>query len=79
MAAGILAYNGQGIGRAAGNGDWLLLALVAFALANLLCSGAALVGVRVPRLVLWTGFGADLVLSVLLVAFMLLFKTNRLM
>jgi hypothetical protein len=78
MAAGILAYNGQGIGRAVDNEDWGLLALVAFALANLLCSGAALFGVRVPRLVVWTGFGADLVLSLLLVAFMFLFKIDRL-
>ena len=78
MAAGILAYNGQGIGRAFGNEDWGLLALVAFALANLLCSGAALFGARVPRLAIWSGFGADFALSVLLVAFMFLFKINRL-
>jgi hypothetical protein len=78
MAAGILAYNAQGIGRAVGNEDWGLLALIAFALANFLCSGAALCGVRMPRLVLWGGFGVDLALSVLLVAFMFLFKINRL-
>ncbi|MDI1343787.1 MAG: hypothetical protein PSV22_06775 [Pseudolabrys sp.] len=78
MAAGILAYNGQGIGRAVSNEDWGLLALIAFALANLLCSGAALFGMRVPRQVLWVGFGVDLALSVLLVAFMFLFKINRL-
>ena len=78
MAAAILAYNGQSICRAVGNEDWGLVALAAFALANLLCSGAALFGVRVPRLVVWSGFGVDLVLSLLLVAFMFLFKINRL-
>jgi hypothetical protein len=78
MAAGILAYNAQGFGLVLANADWALMALAAFALANLLGSAAALYGLRIPAGIVWTIFGVDFALSVLLAAFLFLFKINRL-
>ncbi len=78
MAAAILAYNAEGFGYAVSHSDWGLLALMAFALANLIASSAALAGLAVPRAIVWTGFGVDLALSLLLTVFMLTFKIDRL-
>jgi hypothetical protein len=78
MAAAILAYNAEGVVYAASHSDWALLALMAFALANLIASGAALAGLAVPRALVWAAFGADFALIVMLTAFMLLFKINNL-
>lgn len=77
MAAAILLYNTRAISGAFGYDDWLF-ALIAIALINLICSGAALAGVRVPRAIIWIGFGIVFALSVLLVAFTFLFKFDRL-
>ncbi len=78
MAAAILAYNAQAVVNAFGQEDWGLLALNVFALANLICSGAALFGARIPPLALWSGFAVGFALSLLLLAFLFLFKINRL-
>jgi hypothetical protein len=78
LAATIIAYNAQAIAAAIGNQDWGMLALNAFALASLICSGAALFGKHVPRLIIWSFFAAGFALSLLLLAFMLLFRIDRL-
>ena len=77
MAAAILAYNPEGVVYAASHSDWALLALMAFALANLIASGAALAGLAAPRALVWAAFGVDFALIVLLAAFLLLFKINK--
>jgi hypothetical protein len=77
LAAVILGYNARFISGAYGYDDWLLV-LVAIALINLIASGAALAGFRVPRAIIWVGFGIILALSVLLVAFTFMFKFDRL-
>lgn len=78
IAAAILAYNIPAAGYALSHADWALLALTAFALANLIASGAALAGLAVPRAIVWAGFGVDLALGMLLTAFMLTFRIDRL-
>lgn len=77
MAAVILAYNTNAISGAFGYDAWLM-ALIAVALVNLISSGAALAGVRVPRAIIWIGFAIILALSTLLAAFTFLFKFDRL-
>ncbi len=78
MAAAILAYNAEGVVYAASHSDWALLGLMAFALVNLIGSGASLAGLAVPRALVWIGFGVDFALIVALTAFLLLFKINKL-
>ncbi len=77
IAAVILAYNARAITGGFGYDDWLV-ALIAIAVINLIGSALALVGVRIPRAITWTGFGIIVVLNVLLIAFTFLFKFNRL-
>lgn len=78
MAAVILAYNAEKIGTVFANEDWGIVALSAFALTSLICCGAALFGAGVPRPIIWSFFGIDFTLSLLLLAFMLLFRIDRL-
>jgi len=78
IAAGIVAYNAQALGRAIGNADWALVALAAFALVNLLVSVGALCRLRIPAWIVWILFGVDFILSLLLAAFSFLFRITML-
>jgi hypothetical protein len=77
IATGILGYNIQHFAQLFAHADATLLALVAFALVNLLVSAAALTR-RIPSAFVWVLFAVDFVLSMLLLAFMLTFKIDRL-
>jgi hypothetical protein len=78
IAAGILAYNAGHLGIMLRYSDYMQMALTAFALATLLISTAALFGLRIPVALIWIAFAGNFALSVLLMAFALLFKMNRL-
>jgi hypothetical protein len=78
VAAGILAYNADHLGIMLRYADYAPLVLMAFALATLLISAAALFGLPVPGAMIWTAFAGNFILSALFMAFALLFKMNRL-
>lgn len=78
LSAAILAYNADHLGIMLRNADYAPLALMAYAAAALACSAGALCGVRIPAWVNWTAFAVNSSLSILLLAFLALFKMNRL-
>lgn len=77
LAAAILGYNAKAMTGAFGYDDFLMVP-IAVALINLLCGGAALAGLRVPRAVIWTGFGFVFVATLSLAAFFYSLKFDRL-
>jgi hypothetical protein len=78
VAAGILVYNANQLGSMLDYADYRLMALMAFALATLLISAAALFGLRIPAAMIWTAFTGNFIMSLLFMAFALLFKMDRL-
>jgi hypothetical protein len=78
VTAGILVYNANQLGSMLDYADYRLMALMAFALATLLISAAALFGWRIPTALIWTAFAGNFAMSLLFMAFALLFKMDRL-
>jgi hypothetical protein len=78
LSATILAYNAGHLGIMLQSADYAPLALMAYAAAALACSAGALCGVRIPAWINWTAFAVNLSLSILLLAFLALFRMNRL-
>ena len=78
MATGILVYNAPHFATLLANADAAPLALVAFALVNLLASAAALARRGLPAAIVWVPFGIDFALIVLLTIFLFTFKMTRL-
>ena len=78
LSATILAYNAGHLGIMLQHADYAPLALMAYAAAALACSAGVLCGVRIPAWINWTAFAVNLSLSILLLAFLALFRMNRL-
>lgn len=78
LSATMLAYNAGHLGVMLQSADYAPLALMAYAAAALACSAGALCGVRIPAWINWTAFAVNLSLSILLLAFLALFRMNRL-
>lgn len=78
IAAGILAYNANQFGSMLDYADYRLMALMAFALATLLISAGALFGLRIPAALIWIAFAGNFAMSLLFMAFALLFRMDRL-
>jgi hypothetical protein len=78
LSATILAYNAGHLGIMLQSPDYAPLALMAYAAAALACSAGALCGVRIPGWINWTAFAVNLSLSILLLAFLALFRMTRL-
>lgn len=78
LSAAILAYNADHLPIMLRYADYAPLALMAYAAAVLACSAGALCHLRIPAWINWTAFAVNLSLSILLVAFLALFKMNRL-
>ena len=78
VAAGIFAYNASYLSIMLRYADYAQLALMAFAFATFIISTAALFGLQIPVALIWIAFGGNFTLSVVLMAFALLFKMNRL-
>jgi hypothetical protein len=79
IGAIILVYNARAISGAFGYDDWLFL-FIGIAAINVICSGAALAGVRLPRAVVWItwiGFGLVCALMVLLLAFTFFIRFDK--
>lgn len=78
LSAAVLAYNADHLSIMLQDADYAPLALMAYATAALACSAGALCSLRIPAWVNWTAFAVNLSLSILLLAFLALFKMNRL-
>ena len=78
LSAAILAYNADHLAMMLQYADIAPLALMAYAATAFACSAAALGGLRIPAWINWTAFAVNFGLSILLLAFMVFFKMNRL-
>lgn len=78
LSATILAYNAGHLSIMLQSTDYAPLALMANAAAALACSAGALCGIRIQPWINWTAFAVNLSLSILLLAFLALFRMNRL-
>jgi hypothetical protein len=78
LSAAIVAYNADHLVVMLGYADYAPLALTVFAAVALACAAAALYGLLIPAWINWTTFAVNFSLSILLLAFMLTFKINRL-
>jgi hypothetical protein len=78
LSAAILAYNADHLVIMLRYADYAPLALMAYAAVAFACAAGALCGLRIPAWINWTAFAVNLALSILLLAFLLFFKMNRL-
>lgn len=78
LSAAIFAYNADHLVIMLRYADYAPLALMAYATVIFVCAAGALCGLRIPAWINWTAFAVNFVLSILLLAFLLFFKINRL-
>jgi hypothetical protein len=78
LSAAIFTYNADHLVIMLRYADYAPLALTAFAAVTFVCAAGTLYGLPIPAGINWTAFAVNLILGILLLAFILTFKITRL-